>query len=540
MRKKAGSLFLTVMMAAVLMLTMASCGKKPGQTHSKNTLPTLEEYFVPAAIAELEQQMETDRMDATARAEGDTMFINLYSKDQAVPVIQWESLKPKMNDMIDKAEEVYTSVVKKLQDSCSNENITLQLTYTDSLGTDIFLVTYSASGEISREFPIESMQAPEDSGLTLEEYFETDEMKATIAGMQKNSASQKAPMDLAAYAMGNAAFFDYTLRTEVPADSVEEMRSLMSDLIEQKRGTLEGIVADFKSKCSNEEITLWVTYMDFSGTELATASFSASGEAEETSLPTLEEYVASGMAKTDMQKLDSEEASVNVYAKGDTVFFDYTLKYEVPADSQEEVKAKMAALLETQRDTMEKTAADLKNRCSNESVTIRVTWVDSAGNELAEASFSAGDQAPQDDGEPLDERGEALAAFIDAMIEKLRQDAAGGQVSLEEYLRLDSTQDLILAVSQQFVDEEHGGYISNGSVKGDTLTLTYSLVEEIPDEKRDEVRESLIAALDQREASLNELAKQFKAHCTNEQVELWFNCVDSAGEGLCQKLCVAE
>lgn len=538
MRKKPVPLFLAVMMAAVLMLTMASCGKKPGQTHSKNTLPTLEEYFVPAAIAELEQQMETDRMDATARAEGDTMFINLYSKDQAVPVIQWESLKPKMNDMIDKAEEVYTSVVKKLQDSCSNENITLQLTYTDSLGTDIFLVTYSASGEISREFPIESMQAPEDSGLTLEEYFETDEMKATIAGMQKNSASQKAPMDLAAYAMGNAAFFDYTLRTEVPADSVEEMRSLMSDLIEQKRGTLEGIVADFKSKCSNEEITLWVTYMDFSGTELATASFSASGEAEETSLPTLEEYVASGMAKTDMQKLDSEEASVNVYAKGDTLFYEATLTYEIPSDSLEKVKARMADSLEEKRDAYEEMAAYIKSQCSNKSITVRVTYFASDGSELMSASFSTEDQASQ--GEPLDERGEALAAFIDAMIEKLRQDAAGGQVSLEEYLRLDSTQDLIMAVSQQFVDEEHGGYISHGYVKGDALTLNYSLVEEIPDDKRDEVRESLIAVLDQRKASLDELARQFKAHCTNEKVGLWFNCVDSDGEGLCQELFVAE
>ena len=70
MQKKVVSLFLVVMMAVGMMLTLASCGKK-----------SLEEYFemeeMQTQVTALKQQFESQGMTADIYAEGDSVCFDV-------------------------------------------------------------------------------------------------------------------------------------------------------------------------------------------------------------------------------------------------------------------------------------------------------------------------------------------------------------------------------------------------------------------------------------------------------------------------------
>ena len=107
----------------------------------------------------------------------------------------------------------------------------------------------------------------------------------------------------------------------------------------------------------------------------------------------LEEYFEMEEMQTQVtalkQQFESQGMTADIYASGDAVCFDVTLNMEVPADSLEAVQSQLNEALSSMESTFGEMAKQLQDNSTNENVTIKVTYTDSTGTELASASFAA-------------------------------------------------------------------------------------------------------------------------------------------------------
>ena len=107
----------------------------------------------------------------------------------------------------------------------------------------------------------------------------------------------------------------------------------------------------------------------------------------------LEEYFEMEEMQTQVtalkQQFESQGMTADIYAEGDSVCFDVTLGMEVPAENLDTIKTQLTDALDQQKATFEDLAKQLQDNSTNENVTIKITYSDSAGTELASATFAA-------------------------------------------------------------------------------------------------------------------------------------------------------
>ena len=123
-------------------------------------------------------------------------------------------------------------------------------------------------------------------------------------------------------------------------------------------------------------------------------------EAEETSdssLPTLEEFMNSDMMKTTIEaaigQTESEDFTVDLYAEGNQLHFDYTVT-SLPETTEEE-RALYADVLkgtmESAGTTFNAVASQVKDSVSNEVVEVVISYLDGAGNVIYSVTYSSAD-----------------------------------------------------------------------------------------------------------------------------------------------------
>lgn len=123
-------------------------------------------------------------------------------------------------------------------------------------------------------------------------------------------------------------------------------------------------------------------------------------EAEETSdssLPTLEEFMNSDMMKTTIEaaigQTESEDFTVDLYAEGNQLHFDYTVT-SLPETTEEE-RALYADVLkgtmESAGTTFNAVASQVKDSVSNEVVGVVISYLDGAGNVIYSVTYSSAD-----------------------------------------------------------------------------------------------------------------------------------------------------
>ena len=137
MQKKVVSLFLVVMMAVGMMLTLASCGKK-----------SLEEYFemeeMQTQVTALKQQFESQGMTADIYAEGDSVCFDVTLGMEG-PAENLDTIKTQLTDALDQQKATFEDLAKQLQDNSTNENVTIKITYSDSAGTELASASFAAA-----------------------------------------------------------------------------------------------------------------------------------------------------------------------------------------------------------------------------------------------------------------------------------------------------------------------------------------------------------------------------------------------------------
>lgn len=116
--------------------------------------------------------------------------------------------------------------------------------------------------------------------------------------------------------------------------------------------------------------------------------------ADASGLPTLEEFMNSDVmqAAVDAAKSQYEGQGVtaNLFAVGDELHYEYIMEdVEVTEDQLAEVEEMLASATEEQADNFQGTADQALEAVSNDSVTVVITYKDSAGQVLYTTSYTA-------------------------------------------------------------------------------------------------------------------------------------------------------
>lgn len=127
------------------------------------------------------------------------------------------------------------------------------------------------------------------------------------------------------------------------------------------------------------------------------AEETAEADASDSSLPTLEEFMSSDTMKTTIEaaigQTESEDFTVDLYAEGNQLHFDYTVT-SLPETTEEE-RALYAGVLESSMesagDAFSTVASQVKDAVSNEVVEVVISYLDGAGNVIYSATYSSAD-----------------------------------------------------------------------------------------------------------------------------------------------------
>ena len=120
-------------------------------------------------------------------------------------------------------------------------------------------------------------------------------------------------------------------------------------------------------------------------------------EAESSEDTTLEEFMNSDMMKTTIEaaigQTESEDFTVDLYAEGNQLHFDYTVT-SLPETTEEE-RALYADVLkgtmESAGTTFNAVASQVKDSVSNEVVEVVISYLDGAGNVIYSVTYSSAD-----------------------------------------------------------------------------------------------------------------------------------------------------
>ena len=119
--------------------------------------------------------------------------------------------------------------------------------------------------------------------------------------------------------------------------------------------------------------------------------------ASDSSLPTLEEFMNSDMMKTTIEaaigQTESEDFTVDLYAEGNQLHFDYTVT-SLPETTEEERTLYADVLkgtMESAGTTFNAVASQVKDSVSNEVVEVVISYLDGAGNVIYSVTYSSAD-----------------------------------------------------------------------------------------------------------------------------------------------------
>jgi hypothetical protein len=112
--------------------------------------------------------------------------------------------------------------------------------------------------------------------------------------------------------------------------------------------------------------------------------------------PTLEEYFNSDAMQTIVsataEQYEAQGIGVEMYASGDELHYDFTINGLETTEADRETYAQaLQETLDASGDSFVDTAAQIKDAVTNEAVTVVVTYLDGAGNELVSQSYSSAD-----------------------------------------------------------------------------------------------------------------------------------------------------
>ena len=131
-------------------------------------------------------------------------------------------------------------------------------------------------------------------------------------------------------------------------------------------------------------------------TSAETSAETTSTETTDSEMPTLEDYFESDIMQTaigtTVEQYEAQGISAAVYAEGDELHYDFTMK---DIETTEEDRATYADALKTSMEANAASFTDIavqvKEAVANEVIVVVVSYYDGAGNEIYTQSFSSAD-----------------------------------------------------------------------------------------------------------------------------------------------------